>query len=232
MSQIFSDLAERISAARDPDGYEIGLEFLKALTGRDWHGSEIVRGDWREAFSAVDYPLPLGTSFLHYLSRCRRLSPEQSQAVSMLLKWYDDFSGQFSALISSPEWQTSMLESVLSYASGERPASFRPYYDVLTIEPDRFLQWGRELSLDSFSAIADVNSWRGPVELMGMLRDGYRFDLDHCRTDTAVDYHVCGSTSYLLLGETGHPGFDSSRCWICPGAESRACGSLCVDVRD
>jgi hypothetical protein len=99
---------------------------------------------------------------------------------------------------------------------------------------ERFEEWRAELSIDPIGFIEQGYAWRGPVQSMKALENSVLLPISLTDTyrDVRRDYHSCGSASFLLLGDTGLQGFDTSMCWICPGLKNQACGDLCVDARD
>jgi hypothetical protein len=227
-----TDLGNLIRAlgAAGIDGRGVAEEVAAALNGTELAATDrLLRGDdereWR--------PIPLAATFLAVLEAAGPLSPHQAEATADIVLWYGTFWAQHRELCSSPVRVSLLLDSIRDYAEGRRSAVFRPYYKAMPIEPAVFGQWADELDRGGFFPAAQESaSWRGPITSIRALKYTL-LNAGHAVTRTAAaDYHACGSASYFLLGDADFEGFDASSCWICPGTRERACGELCVDVRD
>jgi hypothetical protein len=192
-----------------------------------------ISSDWENELASIDVPAPLVRLFISYLLESGNLSPSQAVLVAEILLWYDDFWTQYRGITSSRAWQSSILASISDYALQQRAAVFRPYYEDLTVDPENFIEWQTEWRANIVTLIRDKVSWRGPITSVREFCDSVGVGVQTIwSASSRRDYHSCGSPSLLLMGDTGHSGFDESICWICPGAEGRICGGILVDVRD
>lgn len=215
------------------DGAVIAHRFIGAMKDPVYANQPIdFSSDWEDELASIDAPAPLARLFISSLFESGNLSPNQAVLVAEILSWYDDFWTQYKGITSSRVWQSSILATISDYALQRRAASFRPYYEDLIVDPVNFIEWQVEWRASITSIVQDKGSWRGPITSARRLCDSVGAIQTTSEFGGRRDYHSCGSPSFLLMGDTGHAGFDQSICWICPGIDAQACGGLLVDVRD
>jgi hypothetical protein len=217
----FTALSDGLLASTEVHGRDLAVDVFAVLTSQSREKALSQFTNWDREPEPFDRPAPMALSFIDRLADIQRLSPAQTMIITRIFAWYDVFWAHYARLCSRPAWRQSIVDAVGEYADGRRTATFQPLYETFVIDTEHFVPWTTTFSVDRLpSYMRNSPSWRGPVASLDTLADMLFPGAGPDPSRRELDFHSCGSPSFLLLGDTGHPTFEASTCWICPGTRT------------